>query len=184
MDNTSYDNQFLFEAIATTHVNRKKKTDDIVHLRTISFEDEINIGRVNENVVYDLMQDGNVFGRLAENIVCEYCTEFEMATDNQTYYDVVSSNDNSKWEVRTFTSRGCNLIPSYQIGSGRSYDQDEFHEKLNNIDGYIIVDNREFPIVKIYQIESWTAYNLFPATINSTRAAKITEYKWKQHWSV
>jgi hypothetical protein len=50
------------------------------------------------------------------------------------------------------TKNGCWLIPSNQIGSGRKYNELDYHIKIKNIHGYIIIDTSEYSNTKTLNI--------------------------------
>jgi len=65
-------------------------------------------------------------------------------------YDLIDKNNN-KWEVRSI-SKNIYFCPSYMVGSGRSFEEKGFLEKLNKIKGYIISDIKLFPKIPFWII--------------------------------
>jgi hypothetical protein len=57
-------------------------------------------------------------------------------------------NENIQYEQKTFTTRGCNFMPSNMVGQGRKFDQEVFDEKSKKL-LYIIIGNINFPEIKI-----------------------------------
>ena len=52
------------------------------------------------------------------------------------------------YDEKTFTQNGCKFMPSSMIGTGRKFNQEDFIEKVGKMN-YIIVDNCQFPKIKI-----------------------------------
>jgi hypothetical protein len=74
-------------------------------------------------------------------------------------FDVINSKG-GKWEVRSVSKGGIYFCPSYMVGSGRSFNEKGFLEKLAEIEGYIISDIDAFPkipfwIVQKEQVLTW-----------------------------
>lgn len=74
-------------------------------------------------------------------------------------YDLVDQNG-GKWEVRSITKRGIYFCPSYMVGSGRSFFESGFLDKLEDIEGYIVSDVESFPNVPFWIlgkeiVENW-----------------------------
>ncbi len=57
-------------------------------------------------------------------------------------------NENIQYEQKTFTTRGCNFMPSNMVGQGREFNKEVFDEKSKKL-LYIIVSNINFPEIKI-----------------------------------
>lgn len=77
----------------------------------------------------------------------------KIAESEGASYDVFDK-DGNKWEVRCLTGRGMYFCPSYMKGSGRTFVENGFLEKLNEIEGYLIGRITDFPIVPVYKISS------------------------------
>jgi len=60
--------------------------------------------------------------------------------------------DGGLWEVRSITRGGVYFNPSFQVGSGRKFEEGGFLSKLSAISGYILADVVEFPTVNIFKI--------------------------------
>ena len=54
----------------------------------------------------------------------------------------------TKYDEKTFTSKGCSFVPSNMLGQGRSFNQEVFIEKSSKLI-YCIVSNVNFPEIKI-----------------------------------
>ena len=54
----------------------------------------------------------------------------------------------TKYDEKTFTSKGCKFCPSNMLGAGRSFNAEIFKEKSSKLI-YCIVSNVNFPEIKI-----------------------------------
>lgn len=59
-----------------------------------------------------------------------------------------------KWEVRSISRKGTYFCPSYMVGSGRSFNEEGFINKLDAIEGYILCDIEAFPKVPFFVVPS------------------------------
>jgi len=70
-------------------------------------------------------------------------------------FDLIDK-DGKKWEVRSITRSGIYFCPSYMVGSGRSFEEKGFLNKLNEIEGYIISDIECFPNIPFWKVSKST----------------------------
>jgi len=66
----------------------------------------------------------------------------------------VFDSQGKKWEVRSITRGGIYFCPSYMVGSGRSFNEKGFLQKISEIEGYIISDIESFPNIPIWRVLS------------------------------
>jgi hypothetical protein len=79
-----------------------------------------------------------------------------------------------KWEVRSISAGGVYFCPSYMVGSGRSFNEPGFLQKLGEIKGYILTDITSFPdvpfwIVKSETVNVWWQKRLLGSTTKVSR---------------
>jgi hypothetical protein len=78
------------------------------------------------------------------------------------------------WEVRSITKDGVYFNPSFQVGSGRKFEEIGFQEKLRGIKGFILSDIVEFPIVDVFvvpvdDVKGWHKSKLLGANAKVSR---------------
>jgi hypothetical protein len=85
-----------------------------------------------------------------------------------------------KWEVRSVSRGGIYFCPSYMVGSGRSFDEPGFLNKLQEIAGYVVSDIQQFPSIPFWSVpvamvqEWWQQGRLGPTTkISRDRALEL-----------
>lgn len=98
-------------------------------------------------VTSKLFQDGRVFSHFIEHQLAQ---DFGLThVSGCKSHDMVDPlNPEIKYEQKTFTARGCKIMPSSMIGKGRKFDKTIFAEKAAKLI-YIIVSNADFPNIKI-----------------------------------
>jgi hypothetical protein len=83
-----------------------------------------------------------------------------LASSEGAGFDLID-NKGKKWEVRSITRSGIYFCPSYMVGSGRSFDEEGFLNKLNEIEGYIVSDIELFPNIPFWKIDKTTVQNWY-----------------------
>ncbi len=73
----------------------------------------------------------------------------KLAPSKKSPFDIYDA-DGKKQEVRCMTHNGVSFAPSKDTGSGRQFNEDNFFEKLREIDGYIVCDVIFYPLVHCY----------------------------------
>lgn len=74
-----------------------------------------------------------------------------MASSEGAGYDLLDPKG-GKWEVRSISGGGVYFCPSYMVGSGRSFDEKGFLDKLGDIECYILSDIESFPNIPFWII--------------------------------
>ena len=97
--------------------------------------------------------DGRRVSFLIERRAVEAMPGSELAPNEGAGFDLIDS-EGGYWEVRSLTRGGIYFCPSYMVGSGRSFEEDGFLDKLENIDGYFVTDVTQFPEMPYWIIES------------------------------
>lgn len=122
---------------------------------------EIKFFNVDVDILCELYADGRRSGLLVEDVLEKTFKNIYKVGSEKSKYDVINSITNTKIECRALTpngeKNGLQLIPSKQIGSGRTYNKAEYIDKLNLISHFIFVDVRSLPIMKIFSMPSSAA---------------------------
>lgn len=140
----------------------------IKKLKTIDASSLLNNDVFTRQQMLEAYRNGSIFGKMAETLVANNYEKLCKPKAAQTYFDLEDvATGEFKIEVRTMTKGGCLLIPSNQIGKGRSYNEEEYVKKLNAINGFIIVDIRVFPEVTLYWLDKNVVYDLFHTGIKN-----------------
>lgn len=109
--------------------------------------------------VHEYFTDGRRVSFILERRLAYEILNGTVAPSEGAGFDVLDSKG-QKWEVRSVTHGGVYFCPSYMVGSGRSFNEGGFLEKLREIAGYILSDVESFPDVPFWiipksQIETW-----------------------------
>jgi hypothetical protein len=103
--------------------------------------------------------DGRRVSFMLERRLAREVLHGTLAPSEGAGYDVLDP-DGGKWEVRSITRGGIYFCPSYMVGSGRSFNEPGFLEKMKDIRGYILSDVESFPdvpfwIVPVNTVREW-----------------------------
>jgi hypothetical protein len=107
--------------------------------------------RLTRPEVIEYFRDGRRVSFIIERRIAREILNGTLATSEGANYDVEDDRGGC-WEVRSLTSGGFYFCPSYMVGSGRSFDEQGFLQKVNRIDGYWIADVTGFPCVPCYEV--------------------------------
>lgn len=115
--------------------------------------------KINAGDVREYFTDGRRVSFLLERRIAREVLKGTLAPSEGASFDLLDSQGR-KWEVRSISKGGIYFCPSYMVGSGRSFNEQGFREKLSEIEGYIISDIESFPnipywIVPVQQVRMW-----------------------------
>ncbi len=97
--------------------------------------------------------DGRRVSFILERRIAHEVLHGSLAVSEGAGYDVLDP-DGGRWEVRSISKSGIYFSPSYMVGSGRSFEEQGFLEKLDEIEGYIVSDIERFPSVPFWIVRS------------------------------
>jgi len=98
-------------------------------------------------------RDGRRCSFIVERRIAKEILNGSIAESEGASYDVFDSSG-LKWEVRSLTKQGVYFCPSYMVGSGRSFQETGFLDKLDEISGYYLARITTFPIIPVFKIET------------------------------
>jgi len=103
----------------------------------------------------DYFTDGRRVSFVLERRLAFEVLEGTLAPSEGAGFDLFDK-EGKKWEVRSITRSGIYFCPSYMVGSGRSFEEQGFLNKLNEIEGYIVSDVECFPQIPFWKISKAT----------------------------
>jgi len=121
-------------------------TKYIINIKKFSF------GGISKGNLKEIFKDGRVFGLLSEYLLPTISNGEIKKEPGNKYFDL--SKKKEKIEQRTLTDEGLRLIPSSQIGTGRSYNSEVFTNKIKEVKWFFIIDNTKFPYLEGVFIQS------------------------------
>jgi hypothetical protein len=104
------------------------------------------LGDIPLEAAQDIFSDGRQASVVIEGILSHHL-EVSAAPHGNAKWDLELPDGLA--EVKCLTRRGVKFLPSGQVGSGRSYDEAAFLERLEQNIAYYVADIREFPDVRI-----------------------------------
>lgn len=114
--------------------------------------------KISEDDVRLYFTDGRRVSFILERRIAFEVINGTLAPSEGAGYDLVDQNG-GKWEVRSITKGGIYFCPSYMVGSGRSFNETGFLDKLEEIEGYIVSDVESFPDVPFWILQKETVEN-------------------------
>lgn len=107
--------------------------------------------KVSVEDVREYLTDGRRVSFMIERRLAQENPGWQLASSEGAGYDLLDPSG-GKWEVRSITRSGVYFNPSNQVGSGRTFNEQGFQEKLEEVKGFILSDIVEFPMVNVYVV--------------------------------
>ena len=137
--------------------------------------------KISEPDVRAYFTDGRRVSFLLERRIAFEVLNGSLAESEGAGYDVLDS-EGKKWEVRSISRGGIYFCPSYMVGSGRTFKEEGFLDKLDEISGYIVSDIESFPEIPYWIVDTeairswWKTGKLGSSTkISRTKALQLLE---------
>ena len=108
----------------------------------------IAFGNLSNEACIRILKDGRAFSHFIEPWLEMNYPSLKHVTGCKDHDFEDIDNENIQYDQKTFTTRGCNFMPSNMVGKGRKFDQEVFDEKSKKL-LYIIIGNINFPEIKI-----------------------------------
>tara|TARA_B110000027_G_C15950795_1_gene225507 strand:- start:169 stop:639 length:471 start_codon:yes stop_codon:yes gene_type:complete len=120
-------------------------------------------GNLSNETCVNIFKDGRPFSHFIEKwIACNYPLTH---VDGCKKYDFIDNNNPTiLYDEKTFTKGGCRYMPSNMIGSGRTFNKEEFEEKSKKLI-FCIVSNINFPEIKIKFVNGCDLLENYPKGI-------------------
>lgn len=111
--------------------------------------------RISADDVREYFTDGRRISFVTERRIAHEIIKGTLAKSEGAAYDLIDP-EGRKWEVRSISKSSVYFSPSYMVGSGRSFDEKGFLDKLDEIEGYILCDIESFLDVPFWVISKET----------------------------
>ena len=126
----------------------------------------------------DYFTDGRRVSFILERRICHEIVGGRLSPSEGAGFDLIDAHDR-KWEVRSITRAGIYFCPSYMVGSGRTFNEAGFVEKLNEIEGYVVCDVTKFPGIPVWKLSAdivalWYAKGALGAGTRVSRSKALT----------
>ena len=130
---------------------------------------------LSQEDVVKYFTDGRRVSFLLERRICNEVLGGTLPESEGASFDL-TDREGHKWEVRSVTSKGTYFCPSFMIGSGRSFDEDGFLTKLEEVKGYILADITTFPNVEYWSVDSYKVIEMY-LNGDTSKESKISRDK-------
>ena len=126
----------------------------------ISRIQNFSFGSLPQEILIKRFKDGRIFSHFMENLLAEdYGLTYIEGCKDHDLVDPI--NPEIKYDQKTFTSNGCDFMPSNMKGQGRHFDKAVFDEKSKRLI-YIIVSNINFPEIKVRFVKGSDLVEMYP----------------------
>jgi hypothetical protein len=115
---------------------------------------------ISEEDTIKYFTDGRRISFLIERRLCNEVAFGTLPESEGAPYDF-KDHSGRIWEVRSVTKQGVYFCPSNMKGSGRSFDEKGFIDKLDLVDGYFLADITTFPVVEYWTVTSDDVKNMY-----------------------
>ena len=114
---------------------------------------------ISEQDTRKYFTDGRRVSFLIERRAVESMPGSRLAPSEGSGFDLIDASG-GYWEVRSLTKGGIYFCPSYMVGSGRSFNESGFLDKLDDVKGYFVTDITCFPampywIIPYQLVQEW-----------------------------
>jgi hypothetical protein len=129
--------------------------------------------KIEEGDVEEYFTDGRRVSFLLERRIAKRL-DWVLAPSEGAGYDLVDRKGR-QWEVRSITKGGVYFSPSKDVGSGRSYTEKGFMDKVGHLAGYVLCDIESFPripfwIIPVEQVLRWKDGGLLGTQARASRS--------------
>ena len=133
--------------------------------------------KISKDEVRGYFTNGRRISFLLERRIAKEAIKGTLAPSEGAGFDLFDP-EGGKWEVRSISRGGIYFCPSYMVGSGRSFNEEGFLEKLSEIAGYIVSDIESFPnipfwIVTAQQVRKWWESGNLGTTTKISRSTAL-----------
>ena len=106
---------------------------------------------LTEQETREYFTDGRRVSFILERRICREIIGGRLSPSEGAGFDLIDA-PGRKWEVRSITKGGIYFCPSYMVGSGRTFEEGGFFEKLEEIEGYVVSDVTKFPKIPVWKL--------------------------------
>ena len=121
-------------------------------LYKLDYSGHLVFGDIPEARLFEKYKDGRRIGLLIEDDLTFKFDNLVRALDEQSEFDLLDLKTGYKYEVRTVSQHGANLVPSRMIGAGRSIDIEGVLKKFRSVDYFIFCCITDIPIIKVFSM--------------------------------
>lgn len=114
----------------------------------------INFGKIPNDKLNDAFNDGRILGLIMDHLIESEFSNITHTVDANGAKSTLQVEGNviNRVECRVFSKGGANLVPAIMQGGRRYFVKSEYERWIDEIDGFIIVDKREFPTLNFVAV--------------------------------
>lgn len=151
--------------MASTSASQENVISSIVFNTTFTHNiQNVAFGNLPQEICIDILKDGRPFSHFIEPWLAQNYPVLKHIKGCKDHDLVDNTDENIKYEQKTFTKKGCSFMPSNMKGQGRKFDKQVFEEKSKKL-LFIIVSNVNFPEIKIKFVRGIDLVVVYPSGI-------------------
>jgi hypothetical protein len=121
----------------------------------INLTNKISLGSIDSETLHkQILGNGSVMGFIAEYLIASEFDNVETQTGQKEWDIIVNGNLKVECKSGNSSKSSFDIATSYMKGVGRKFDPQEFLMWLNRIDGVVIIDIAQAPIIWLYPIST------------------------------
>ena len=129
--------------------------------RTFDFKlKNISFSSLDDDKLHTMFKDGRLFSHFSEHWLESICPVLSHVRGCKDH-DFKNKLNNLKYDAKTWTHNKLDFRPSYMLGKGRTFNEEEFREKCDNLI-YVVISNIEFPEIKLKFVNGAKLRELYP----------------------
>jgi hypothetical protein len=141
--------------------------------------------KIRPEDVREYFTDGRRASFIIERRLCFEFLGGSLAESEGQGFDV-RDRRGRKWEIRSITKGGVYFCPSYMVGKGRTFNEQGFLRKMDDIVGYVVADVASFPDVPFWTIpvtdvRSWWKEGKLGSTTKVSRKKALELLQIRSH---
>jgi hypothetical protein len=143
--------------------------------KTFDFQlKNINFSCLDSDKLNSMLKDGRLFSHFSEHWLESICPELIHVSGCKDH-DFTNKFSDLKYDTKTWTSNKLDFRPSYMLGKGRTFNEEEFKEKCDKLI-YIVISNIDFPNIKLKFVNGSKLRGQYPKGYVSNNKKDFDEF--------
>jgi hypothetical protein len=132
-------------------------------------------GDISTNILHEVFKDGRITGLLVEHLLDKEFRNLTKAGGSGEAFDLFESTTRKVYECKSSKDAPFDIAPSSMKGSGRRFDRSECETRILAVDGVILCQLDNFPVLEFAVVRIPEDLDL--VTIKNS-SAKVSRKAW------
>lgn len=148
--------------------NRNKAFD-------IDLSGKLRYGDISTNILHEVFKDGRITGLLVEHLLDKEFRNLTKSGASGEAFDLFESTTRKVYECKSSKAAPFDIAPSNMKGAGRKFNRAECEERILAVDGVILCQLDNFPVLEFATARVPEDLDLITITDSS---AKVSRNAW------